>query len=149
MARKKKIFYVKVETLKGQEKIFQLPKDLQRPVLIYYWENPGKWSGFLHNALINVPVDDYTEANNYQPRIELARVTAFFYRYKEQQKRTRGQFLVEDNWQTRGWRHFWQSLRFVQHDYPWWNKFSLFWDYYRWRRAWRRGNLANNESTKS
>lgn len=146
MKNKKKIFYVKVETLGGREAIFQLPKDLQQPMRIYCHDHPKDWQNLLLGALINIPMADYTAKNNYQPMISLAWVTGFFYRYHYQKWRTRGQFLTQDNWQTKGRQHFWQTLTFVQHDYPWWIKFRIFWDYYRWRRLWRQGKLEKRKS---
>lgn len=130
---KNKIFYVVVENLDGRKQTFQLPNDLQEPMRMYHAEQPHQWTSLLKGALINIPSSAYTKQNNYKPMIRLGKVRQCYHRPKRQKRRTRGQFLVVDNWQKQGIGHFWSSVRFVQHDYTIWNKLVLTIDYYRWR----------------
>lgn len=138
MAKRKKIFYVQVEFLNGKRWHYQLPRDLQKPMRIYFHEHPDDWKNLLYGALINVPTDVYKESNSYQPLMHLARVRKLYYRYEEQYWRTRGQFLTRENWQTAGLRHFKESIRFLRHDFSRRNKLIITLDYCRWRFRYRK-----------
>lgn len=135
----KNYYYVDVSFLDGTEGTFQLPKDLQAGMRQYRFQHQQDWEGLLMDALINVPSAPYTKQNHYQPTIRLARVKRFYSLKKEQRKRSRGQFLIQTNWQEQGVKHFWASGRFLYHDYSLKNKCLLFLDYYRWRRRYRKG----------
>ncbi|MFS1664608.1 hypothetical protein [Streptococcus sp. zg-JUN1979] len=134
MAKRKIYFYIEVEELNGHHRTLQLPRDLQAPMRQYFYQHRGSWQELLRGGLINIATEPYTEENHFQPTIRLAKICKFFYKDKEQEERSRGQFLVASNWKTKGIKHFWQSARFIQHDYPLKNKLILTIDYYRWRR---------------
>ena len=138
MAKRKKIFYVQVEFLNGKRWHYHLPRDLQKPMRLYFHEHPDDWKNLLYGALINVPTDVYKESNSYQPLMHLARVRKLYYRYEEQYWRTRGQFLTRENWQTAGLRHFKESIRFLRHDFSRRNKLIITLDYCRWRFRYRK-----------
>lgn len=129
----KSYYYVEVETLQGEQLILQLPKDLQGAMRAYRHAHPFTWEALLEGALINIPSAPYTKANHYQPIIRLALVKRSFSCKKQQCKHSRGQFLIKENWQQRGFKHFKDSLRFLQHDYPLKNKLILGLDYCRWK----------------
>lgn len=138
MTRRKKVFYVKVEFLDGQRWHYQLPADLQKPMRLYFHEHPEDWKSLLAGALINVPVEKYSKANHYQPLIRVAHVRQVYYKYKDQYWRTRGQFLTRENWQMPGLKHFWQSSRFLRHDFNRRSQWQIIRDYASWRRRFRR-----------
>ncbi|MGT2930522.1 DUF7679 family protein [Streptococcus dentasini] len=138
MAKRKKIFYVQVELLNGKRWHYQLPNDLQKPMRMYFHEHPNNWKPLLTGALINVPSGYYTPANHYQPLIRLARVRKFYYRYNEQYWRSRGQFLIRENWQTAGFKQLRDGARFLRHDFKWRSKLMITWDYCRWRFRYRK-----------
>lgn len=127
-------FAVKVEFLDGKKKVFQLPNDLQDACWQWKEDNPTTWKELLTNALINVPVEPYTEKNNYQPLMRVVKVKSFFILKKPRRSRTRGQFLTIDNWTRAGVGHFWESLRFLHHDFKLKTRIYQTLDYARWRR---------------
>lgn len=131
----KNYYYVDVTFLDGHRESFQLPKDLQAGLRQYRYHHQTNWESLLLNALINVPSEPYSKRNHYRPMIRLAYVTRFYCLKQQQRKRSRGQFLVKENWQTKGLKHFLESGRFLYHDYSFINKCILCLDYYRWR--WR------------
>lgn len=130
----KSYYYVEVETIQGESLIFQLPNDLQGAMRDYRHENPETWEALLKEALINIPSASYTKANHYQPIIRLAKVKKSFSLKKQQRRRSRGQLLTKDNWQQKGFKHFRDSLRFIQHDYPFKIRVRLLLDFWRWKR---------------
>lgn len=129
----KKIFYVDVELLNGRVYRYQLPNDLQEALLTYYQGNKDCWVELLEGALINVPSEKYTAKNNFEPIMRIGKVRRFYYKKHNQRWRTRGQFLIAENWQKSGVKHFWESLRFLQHDFKLQTKILQIVDYYRWR----------------
>lgn len=129
----KSYYYVEVETLQGELLTFQLPKDLQEAMRAYRHANPLTWEELLAEALINIPSAAYTKDSGYQPIIRLGKVKRSFSLKKQQCRRSRGQFLTKDNWQQAEVKHFRDTLRFIQHDYPLRNKVVLWLDYWRWR----------------
>lgn len=134
MTMGKSYYYVEVETVQGESLIFQLPNDLQGAMRAYRHENPETWEALLKEALINIPSAPYTKANHYQPIIRLAKVKRSFSLKKQQRRRSRGQFLTKDNWQQKGFKHFRDSLRFIQYDYPFKIRVRLLLDFWRWKR---------------
>lgn len=126
----KSYYYVEVETIQGESLIFQLPNDLQGAMRDYRHD----WEALLKEALINIPSASYTKANHYQPIIRLVKVKKSFSLKKQQRRRSRGQFLTKDNWQQKGFKHFRDSLRFIQHDYPFKIRVRLLLDFWRWKR---------------
>lgn len=138
MAKRKIYFYVEVEELNGTHRILQLPRDLQLQMRQYFHANRGAWQELLRGGLINIATEPYTAENDFQPTIRLTKICKFFYSREEQDERSRGQFLIQSNWQTPGIKHFWESAKFIQHDYPIKNKVLLTLDYYRWRRRHRK-----------
>lgn len=133
----KNYYYVRVETLKGDIIDFQLPNDLQAGMRAYRHKHPQDWEELFRDALINIPSSAYTKANNYQPMIRLACIRKVFTQKKQQRRRSRGQFLTRENWSQRGVIHFFESARFIQHDYSRWNQCVLLCDYARWRYRFR------------
>lgn len=136
---KKQYFYIKVEFLDGRKQIFQLPQDLQEACREWKRDHPNNWKQLLQGALINVPSEDYKVANKYQPLMRIGLVVNFFALPRQQKWRSRGQFLTLDNWTRPGVRHFWASLRFLQHDFKWQTRLVQVLDYARWRQRYRSG----------
>ncbi|WP_161979405.1 DUF7679 family protein [Streptococcus sp. S784/96/1] len=130
----KNYYFVEIQFLNGDSQTFQLPKDLQGAMRAYRYANQQHWESLLTGALINYPSADYTRKNNYRPTIRLGKIIRVFAQKSQQKKRSRGQFLTSENWEQEGIAHFWRSVKFIQHDYSFWNKVILAIDYYRWKR---------------
>lgn len=81
---------------------------------IFIEENPKTWRKLFTGGLINIHKEPYRE--NYEPCMTIAYIKSAFISKKQKNKRTRGQFLTKDNWNQKGIRPFFQSLRFLQHD---------------------------------
>lgn len=136
-----KILYVflKVVWLNGKKEILQMPKDLRKAMQIYIEENPETWRNLLVGGLINVPAEPYKQG--YEPRMTIAYIKQAFISEKQKKKRTRGQFLTKENWTQRGVKHFFQTLRFLQHDFKTSTKFHQLFEYARWKWRLRRGTI--------
>lgn len=136
-----KILYVclVVIWLKGKKEILQLPKDLQAPMQTYIEENPKNWRRLLVGGLINVAVEPYRKG--YEPRMTVAYIKKAFISEIPRRQRTRGQFLTKENWNQKGIRHFFQTLRFLQHDFKRSTKIHMFFDYLHWKWYLRRGKI--------
>lgn len=143
---KRNYYYVDVRFLDDHVESFQLPNDLLDGVRQYRYENPNTWESLLTGALINVPSEPYTKANNHQPMIRLGYIERFYAQNHQQKKRSRGQFLIKENWQTSLFDNFINGSRFIRHDYPKKNKVILFFDYCRWKRRFHFKKLTNSKS---
>lgn len=137
----KEVLYVflKVIWLNGKKQILQLPKDLQKPMQQYIEDNPHTWRKLFVGGLINVPSEPYRV--NYEPQMTVAYIKGAFVNKKPRNNRTRGQFLTKENWNQPGVKHFFQTLRFLQHDLKKSTKRRQFLDYIRWKWRLRKGKI--------
>lgn len=138
--------YVHVDRLDGEKEHLQLPKDLQEPMQIYIEEHPNNWKALLKGGLINVPTKPYRKKS--EPPMTIAYILNVYRRPGQQRKRTRGQFLTKENWQQPGMAHFFETLRFLQHDYKKATQRRQIVDYLRWkwRKKWHKLNNNKKET---
>lgn len=135
--------YVHVERLDGKKERLQLPKDLQEPMRLYIEEHPTNWKELLQGGLINIPTKPYYKNN--EPPMTIAYILNVYRRAGQQKKRTRGQFLTKENWQQSGITHFFDTLRFLQHDYKKATQYRQIVDYLRWKCRKKWFKLNNNK----
>ncbi|MBT2155110.1 DUF2811 domain-containing protein [Enterococcus faecalis] len=138
--------YVHVERLDGEKEHLQLPKDLQEPMQMYIEEHPNNWKALLKGGLINVSIKPYRKKS--EPPMTIAYILNVYRRPGQQRKRTRGQFLTKENWQQPGMAHFFETLRFLQHDYKKATQRRQIVDYLRWkwRKKWHKLNNNKKET---
>ncbi|WP_171336073.1 DUF7679 family protein [Enterococcus cecorum] len=130
MNKRKKKICVKIQWLDGREQLFKLPNDLQEPMYSYKEKNPYLWKDLLKGGLINIPTKKYQKKK--QPPMTVVRILDVFIAKRFPKKTTRGQFLIQENWQQISIRHFIQNYRFLRHDYPRLTQLRILIAYFRW-----------------
>ena len=118
-------FFVKVKLLTGEKRVFQLPNDLKAGIAELIDLN-----GFFKGALITIPLERYGKET--MPKLSVGKVMSAFTMDKSQYWRTRGQFVVKDNYHNQKFNKVKLYESFLKHDYSKLNRSRIIRDYYKW-----------------
>lgn len=118
-------FFVKVKLLTGEKRVFQLPNDLKAGIA-----ELTDLNGFFKGALITIPLEKYEK--DTMPKLSVGKVISAFTMDKSQYWRTRGQFVVKDNYHNQKFNKVKLYENFLKHDYSELNRSRIIRDYYKW-----------------
>ena len=118
-------FFVKVKLLTGEKRVFQLPNDLKAGIA-----ELTDLNGFFKGALITIPLEKYEK--DTMPKLSVGKVISAFTMDKSQYWRTRGQFVVKDNYRNQKFNKVKLYENFLKHDYPELHRSRIIRDFYRW-----------------
>ena len=118
-------FFVKVKLLTGEKRVFQLPNDLKDGIA-----ELSDLNGFFKGALITIPLEKY--GKDTIPKLSVGKVMSAFTMEKSQYWRTRGQFVVKDNYRNQKFNKVKLYENFLKHDYPELHRSRIIRDFYRW-----------------
>lgn len=129
---KKENYFVKVETLKGEKLVFQLPGDLKSAMSDFEKEG-NSLSDYFKGSLITIPLTKYPKKKQ-DPDVILgmAKVVGFFKAQKNLYWRTRGQFIVLENYKNCSVFKSSKYSNFLKHDHSKINQARILKDYYKW-----------------
>ena len=118
-------YFVKVKLLTGEKRVFQLPNDLKDGIA-----ELTDLNGFFKGALITIPLEKYGEET--MPKLSVGKVMSAFTMEKSQYWRTRGQFIVKDNYCNQKFGKVKLYENFLKHDYPELHRSRIIRDFYKW-----------------
>lgn len=118
-------FFVKVKLLTGEKRVFQLPNDLKDGIA-----ELTDLNGFFKGALITIPLEKYKKET--MPKLSVGKVVSAFTMDKSQYWRTRGQFIIKDNYHNQKFNKVKLYENFLKHDYPEIHKSRIIRDFYKW-----------------
>ena len=118
-------FFVKVKLLTGEKRVFQLPNDLKDGIA-----ELTDLNGFFKGALITIPLEKY--GKDTMPKLSVGKVVSAFTMDKSQYWRTRGQFVIKDNYFNQKFNKVKLYENFLKHDYPELHRSRIIRDYYKW-----------------
>lgn len=118
-------FFVKVKLLTGEKRVFQLPNDLKDGIA-----ELTDLNGFFKGALITIPLEKY--GKDTMPKLSVGKVMSAFTMDKNQYWRTRGQFVVKDNYYNQKLNKVKLYENFLKHDYSEIHKSRIIRDFYKW-----------------
>lgn len=118
-------YFVKVKLLTGEKRVFQLPNDLKEGIAELIDLN-----GFFKGALITIPLEKYKKET--MPKLSVGKVMSAFTMNKNQYWRTRGQFVVKDNYYNQKFNKVKLYENFLKHDYPELHRSRIVRDFYKW-----------------
>lgn len=118
-------YFVKVKLLTGEKRVFQLPNDLKEGIA-----ELTDLNAFFKGALITVPLEKYKKET--MPKLSVGKVMSAFTMDKSQYWRTRGQFVVKDNYRNQKFNKVKLYENFLKHDYPELHRSRIIRDFYRW-----------------
>ena len=123
--REKMNYFVKVKLLTGEKKVFQLPNDLKEGIA-----ELTDLNAFFKGALITIPLEKYKKET--MPKLSVGKVVSAFTMDKSQYWRTRGQFVVKDNYCNQKFNKVKLYENFLKHDYSEIHRSRIVRDYYKW-----------------
>ena len=118
-------FFVKVKLLTGEKRVFQLPNDLKDGIA-----ELTNLNAFFKGGLITIPLEKYGKET--MPKLSVGKVISAFTMNKNQYWRTRGQFIVKDNYYNQKFNKVKLYENFLKHDYSELNRSRIIRDYYKW-----------------
>lgn len=118
-------YFVKVKLLTGEKKVFQLPNDLKEGIA-----ELTDLNAFFKGALITIPLEKYKKET--MPKLSVGKVVSAFTMDKSQYWRTRGQFVVKDNYCNQKFNKVKLYENFLKHDYSEIHRSRIVRDYYKW-----------------
>lgn len=118
-------FFVKVKLLTGEKRVFQLPNDLKDGIA-----ELSDLNGFFKGALITIPLERYKKETI--PKLSVGKVISAFIMDKSQYWRTRGQFVIKDNYYNQKFNKVKLYENFLKHDYPELHRSRIIRDFYKW-----------------
>lgn len=118
-------YFVKVKLLTGEKRVFQLPNDLKDGIA-----ELTDLNGFFKGALITIPLEKYKKET--MPKLSVGKVMSAFTMDKSQYWRTRGQFVMKDNYRNQKFNKVKLYENFLKHDYPELHRSRIIRDFYRW-----------------
>lgn len=118
-------YFVKVKLLTGEKRVFQLPNDLKDGIA-----ELSDLNAFFKGALITIPLEKYEK--DTMPKLSVGKVISAFTMDKSQYWRTRGQFVVKDNYHNQKFNKVKLYENFLKHDYPELHRSRIVRDYYKW-----------------
>lgn len=118
-------FFVKVKLLTGEKRVFQLPNDLKDGIA-----ELTDLNGFFKGALITIPLEKYKKET--MPKLSVGKVMSAFTMDKSQYWRTRGQFVVKDNYYNQKFNKVKLYESFLKHDYSELHRSRIIRDFYKW-----------------
>ena len=122
---KKMNYFVKVKLLTGEKRDFQLPNDLKEGIA-----ELTDLNGFFKGALITIPLEKYEK--DTMPKLSVGKVISAFTMDKSQYWRTRGQFVVKDNYHNQKFNKVKLYENFLKHDYSELHRSRIIRDFYKW-----------------
>ena len=123
--REKMNYFVKVKLLTGEKRVFQLPNDLKEGIA-----ELTDLNAFFKGALITIPLEKYKKET--MPKLSVGKVMSAFTMNKNQYWRTRGQFVVKDNYYNQKFNKVKLYENFLKHDYPELHRSRIVRDFYKW-----------------
>lgn len=118
-------YFVKVKLLTGEKRVFQLPNDLKDGIA-----ELTDLNAFFKGSLITVPLEKYKKGT--MPKLSVGKVVSAFTMDKSQYWRTRGQFIVKDNYHNQKFNKVKLYESFLKHDYPELHRSRIIRDFYKW-----------------
>lgn len=118
-------YFVKVKLLTGEKRVFQLPNDLKDGIA-----ELSDLNAFFKGALITIPLEKY--GKDTMPKLSVGKVMSAFTMEKSQYWRTRGQFIVKDNYHNQKFNKVKLYKNFLKHDYPELHRSRIVRDFYKW-----------------
>ena len=118
-------YFVKVKLLTGKKRVFQLPNDLKEGIA-----ELTDLNGFFKGALITIPLEKYKKET--MPKLSVGKVMSAFTMDKSQYWRTRGQFVVKDNYHNQKFNKVKLYENFLKHDYSELHRSRIIRDFYKW-----------------
>lgn len=118
-------YFVKVKLLTGEKRVFQLPNDLKDGIA-----ELTDLNGFFKGALITIPLEKYKKET--MPKLSVGKVVSAFTMDKSQYWRTRGQFIIKDNYHNQKFNKVKLYENFLKHDYPELHRSRIIRDFYKW-----------------
>lgn len=118
-------YFVKVKLLTGEKRVFQLPNDLKEGIA-----ELSDLNAFFKGALITIPLEKYKKET--MPKLSVGKVVSAFTMDKSQYWRTRGQFVVKNNYYNQKFNKVKLYENFLKHDYSELNRSRIIRDYYKW-----------------
>ena len=118
-------YFVKVKLLTGEKRVFQLPNDLKEGIA-----ELSDLNAFFKGSLITIPLEKYKKET--MPKLSVGKVMSAFTMDKSQYWRTRGQFVVKDNYYNQKFNKVKLYENFLKHDYPELHRSRIIRDFYRW-----------------
>ena len=118
-------YFVKVKLLTGEKRVFQLPNDLKDGIAAL-----SDLNGFFKGALITIPLEKYKKET--MPKLSVGKVMSAFTMDKNQYWRTRGQFVIKDNYHNQKFNKVKLYENFLKHDYPELHRSRIIRDFYKW-----------------
>ena len=118
-------YFVKVKLLTGEKRVFQLPNDLKDGIA-----ELSDLNAFFKGALITIPLEKYKKET--MPKLSVGKVMSAFTMDKSQYRRTRGQFVVKDNYHNQRFNKVKLYESFLKHDYPELHRSRIIRDFYKW-----------------
>lgn len=118
-------YFVKVKLLTGEKRVFQLPNDLKDGIA-----ELTDLNAFFKGALITIPLEKYKKET--MPKLSVGKVVSAFTMDKSQYWRTRGQFVVKNNYYNQKFNKVKLYENFLKHDYSELNRSRIIRDYYKW-----------------
>lgn len=118
-------YFVKVKLLTGEKRVFQLPNDLKDGIA-----ELTDLNGFFKGSLITIPLEKY--GKDTMPKLSVGKVMSAFTMNKNQYWRTRGQFVVKDNYHNQKFNKVKLYENFLKHDYPELHRSRIIRDFYKW-----------------
>lgn len=118
-------YFVKVKLLTGEKRVFQLPNDLKEGIA-----ELSDLNAFFKGALITIPLEKYKKET--MPKLSVGKVMSAFTMDKSQYWRTRGQFVVKDNYYNQKFNKVKLYKNFLKHDYPELHRSIIIRDFYKW-----------------
>lgn len=118
-------FFVKVKLLTGEKRVFQLPNDLKDGIA-----ELTDLNGFFKGAVITIPLEKYKKET--MPKLSVGKVVSAFTMDKSQYWRTRGQFIIKDNYHNQKFNKVKLYENFLKHDYSELHRSRIIRDFYKW-----------------
>lgn len=118
-------YFVKVKLLTGEKRVFQLPNDLKDGIA-----ELTDLNAFFKGALITIPLEKYKKET--MPKLSVGKVISAFTMDKSQYWRTRGQFVVKNNYFNQKFNKVKLYESFLKHDYPELHRSRIIRDFYKW-----------------
>ena len=118
-------YFVKVKLLTGEKRVFQLPNDLKAGIA-----ELTDLNGFFKGVLITIPLERYGKET--MPKLSVGKVMSAFTMDKSQYWRTRGQFVIKDNYYNQKFTKVKLYENFLKHDYPELHRSRIIRDFYKW-----------------
>ena len=85
---------------------------------------------FFRAALITIPLEKYKKET--MPKLSVGKVVSAFTMDKSQYWRTRGQFVIKDNYYNQKFNKVKPYENFLKHDYPELHRSRIIRDFYKW-----------------